>query len=189
MSITYADALALAFGERPFAVEDFRIRIGSLRPVQTLSELKSRGIVGRVGRGRYRLLGPSERPDLRAAEWTRVRKAILASGLPMGWTGPEAVTLWTGGRYTVSPTVYLHEFHIEVPRRSERAWRRYLRLRRVSTSPHRRTGAVVRLATGQRASFATHRGEPVISRRETLDLIRSHRALYAEADKLLERDR
>lgn len=189
MTITYADALSLSFGESPFTVEEFRIRIGSLRPSQSLSELKTRGIVRRVERGKYRLLAPGERPDLRAEEWSRVRIALLDSGLPMAWTGTDAVSLWTGGRYTLSPTMYLREFSIEVPSRSVPAWRRYLRARRISTNPHRRTGAIVHLSSGKRSHFASHRGEPVIPRGETLELIRSHRGLYGEADNLVERQR
>lgn len=181
--------MSLSFGTEPFTVEEFRVRIGSLRPVQTLSELKSRGLVLRLGRGRYRLLEPSERPDLRAAEWNRVRSLILDSGLPMAWTGPDAVALWTGWRYTISPTMFLREFHIEVPEEDAGAWSRYLRAHRVSTSHLRRTGAVVRLRTGKRRAYSRHRGEPVIPRSETMALIRAHRGLYAEADKLVERQR
>lgn len=189
MPLGYADALAISFGAEPFTVEEFRVRIGSLRPSQTLSELKTRGVVARVGRARYRLLGPDERPDLRSSEWNRVRSSLLSSGLPMGWSGPDAVALWTGGRYTLSPTMYMREFSIEVPESSRVAWIRYLRAHRISTNPRRRIGAVVRMSVGNRRRFSSHRGEPVIPRIETLRLIRSHRGLYGDSDKLLERQR
>lgn len=126
---------------------------------------------------------------MRSSEWNRVRSELLSSGLPMGWTGPDAVALWTGGKYTVSPTVYMKEFRIEVPASVLTAWTRYLRARRISTNPRRRIGAVVLITARTHARFSIHRGEPVIPRNETLKLIRSHRGLYGEADKLLERQR
>lgn len=186
MTIGYSDAIALAFGDSPFSLREFEIRIGSLRPAQTLSELKTRGIVARLGRGRYRLLTPGERPDLRSAEWERVRRLLLSSGLPMGWAGRDAVALWTGWRYTVSPSMYFREFEVVVPENTRREWASYLRLHHISTDPRRRTGALVRIQTKASVRFSAHRGEPVISRKETLKLIRSHRGLYGEADELVE---
>lgn len=189
MTIGYTDAIALAFGGSSFSLREFGIRIGSLRPAQTISELKTRGVIARVGRGRYRLLAPQERPDLRSSEWGRVRRLLLSSGLPMRWTGREAVALWTGWRYTVSPSVYFREFEVEVPEDSKRQWVSYLKAHHISTDPRRRTGAVVRIRVRAGANFSTHRGEPVISREETLRLIRSHRGVYGEADELVERGR
>ena len=143
MPIDYAEAASHLYGRGPFTLKDFAIRTGSLRAAKTLSELKTRGLAERVGRGRYRMLGPEERPDLRAAEWSRVRAVLLHSGLPMAWTGPSAVSVWTGGRYTVSPSAFVREFHIEVPRGSRVRWKAYLRDNRVSTDPHRRIGSKV----------------------------------------------
>lgn len=189
MPIGYVDALALAFGDAPFTVGEFSARLASLRPAQTLSELKTRGLVARVGRGRYRLLPPGERPDLRAAEWSRVRSSLLTSGLPMRWAGNEAVALWTGWRYTVAPSMFLRVFEIEVPKSALGAWKGYLRRSHIVTNPRRRTGGLVRVIPRADFEVSIHRGEPVMSRNETLQLIRAHRAIYAEADKLVERKR
>ncbi len=93
MSLTYADAAAFLFGNRPFTVREFASRTGSPRPAKTLSELKCRGLVARVGRGRYRFLEAEERADPRAAEWARARRAILDADLPMAWTGTSAILL------------------------------------------------------------------------------------------------
>jgi hypothetical protein len=187
MSLGYADAIAQLWGGSVFTTREFSGRLGSLRPSQTLSELKTRGIIARVARGEYRLLGPEERPDLRAEEWRRVRTRLLGSGLPMAWTGAEAVGLWTGWRYRVSPSVFYRDFAIEVPRRSLSAWREFLKLNRISTDRRRRVGAVVTLVPTVKFSSARHRGEPVISRESTIRLIRAHRGVYAEADGLVER--
>ena len=186
MPFTYVEAAALAFGDRPFTVREFAARTGSLRAARTLNELKMRGEAERVARATYRLLRPEERPDRRAGEWTRARRLILESGLPMAWTGPDAVGVWTGWRYSVSPSAYLREFHLEIPRTSLSEWTAYLRSHRLSTDSRRRIGVKIVLEPVRRLRRARHRGEPVMPRRGVLALIRSHRGIYADADRLVE---
>lgn len=188
MCANYAEAAALLFGSRPFTVREFSARISYTRASRILSELKTRGVVARIGRGRYRLLGPDERPDLRAAEWNRVYRALRNSQLPMVWTDADAVQVWTGGCYTISPSVFIREFHIEVPRSAVARWRDYLRSRRISTNARRGIGARVILSTSREFRVTMHGGEPVISRRATLALIRAHPGLYANAAALVERE-
>jgi hypothetical protein len=186
MPFDYCEAASLSFGSDAFSIREFASRMGSRRAAQTLNEMKVRGLVERIARGRYRLLGPAERPDLRSSERLRVRGLILASPLPKAWAGPTAVEVWTGGRYRVSPSVYLSEFHLSIPRSSERAWREYLRGHRISADPSRRIGSKVVLHPTNRFRSAMHAGEPVLSRREVLGLIRAHRGIYADADELME---
>jgi hypothetical protein len=186
MWIDYAGAASHLYGREPFTLRDFELRTGSPRGAKTLSELKMRGLAERVGRGRYRMLGPEERPDLRAAEWSRVRHVLLGSRLPMAWAGSSAVSVWTRGSYTVSPSVFVREFHIDVPRGSMGRWLEYLRDNRVSTDPRRRIGSKVIISPKSRLRRVFHRGEPVIPRETVLALIRAHRGIYADADKLVE---
>jgi len=187
MPFDYYEAAALSFGAETFSTREFALRTGSLRPAKTLSELKMRGLAERLGRGTYRLLGPSERPDLRSVARARVRALLLASGLPMAWAGPTAVALWTGGRYFVSPSIYLMQFHISIPRRSEAKWRAYLRKHRISANPARRIGCTVLIQPTGRFAREFHSGNPVVPRTQVLALIRAHRGIYADADKLVGR--
>ncbi len=186
MGIDYYEAASLAFGERPFLVREFRSLTASPRAGKTLSELKSRGLVERLGRGRYRLLSPPERPDRRGAEWDRARSLLLGSGLPMAWTGPSAVEFWTRHRYFLSPSAFLREWHIEIPKESTRAWRTFLRNHRLSTSPRTRLGNRVVLHPVRRLHLETLHGEPVVPRAVVLKDIRSHPAIYAGAGRLME---
>jgi len=187
MPLRYSEAASLAFGASPFTAREFAMRTGSPRAARTLSELKMRGEVERVARGRYRLLSPPERPDRREGEWSRVRRLLLDAKLPMEWTGPEAVGLWTGWRYTVSPSVFTKVFTIDVPEDTLPAWEAYLRRCRVSTDPRRRIGAIARLNPVKHLHGTRHRGEPVIPREEVMSMIRNHRGIYAEASRLVER--
>ncbi len=186
MPSSYADIASLAFGSRPFTVKEFTSRIGTRRAGRILSEMKTRGLVERIGRGRYRVLSPSERPDLRGIEWNRINRLLLESTLPMAWTDADAVRVWTGGRYTVSPSAYLREFHIEVPERALGKWRDYLRAHRIGTDPRRKIGSKVVISTSHRFRMSRHRGEPVIPREAVLAKIRAHRGLFADADRLIE---
>lgn len=186
MPISYLDAVSLSFGSRPFTLKEFEAKTGSHRAARLLSEMKTRGHVERVGRGLYRVLPPDERPDLRGAEWERVNRLLLDSNLPMAWTGADAVRVWTGGRYTVSPSVFLHEFHIKIPASHSKSWRAYLRAHRVSSDPRRKIGSKVVLYTAPSIHPVIHRGEPVLSRSATLTMIREHRGLYADSKRLVE---
>ncbi len=186
MSPTYAEAASLAFGDKRFTVSEFASRMGTPRAVRLLSELKVRGVVERVGRGRYRVLPPGERPDLRSVHWERVKRLLLDAGLPMVWTDADAVRVWTDGRYTLSPSAYLRRFHIRVPKERLEDWRLYLRKHGVSVDSRRRIGSTVVITVADHIPRSRHRGEPVMSKAETLALIRGHRGLYADADKLVE---
>ena len=106
MTFTYFDALTSSFGDESFTTAELANRFGTARSAKLLSELKHRGLVERVGRGTYRCLSPKERPDLRSAEWSRVREVVLAGPDPKAWTGASALELWTAGGYRVSPSAY-----------------------------------------------------------------------------------
>jgi hypothetical protein len=183
---SYLDVASILFGNRSFTINEFEARTGALRGARLLSEMKTRGLVERTGRGTYRVLPLDKRLDMRGAEWGRVNRALLDSNLPMAWTGADAVRIWTGGRYTVSPSAFLHEFHIEIPSAYARRWRAYLRAHRVSTDSRRRIGSKVVLHARPSIRPEVHRGEPVSSRSATLAMIREHRGLYADADRFVE---
>ncbi len=134
MGIGYYEAASLSFGDRPFTSREFEARMASRRPAKLLSEFKMRGLAERLGRGKYRLLSPGNRPDRRAGEWNRVREILLKSHLPMAWSGPTAVELWTRYRYFVSPSVFVREWHMDVPTEAVTSWTSYLRAHRVSTN-------------------------------------------------------
>lgn len=185
MSLTYADIGVHLFGEREFESAEFARRTGNPRAAKVLSELLVRGVVARNGRGRYRFLRPSERPDLRAAEWKRVRSTIVDSPLPKAWDGPSAVEVWTDGRYKVSPSMYSRVFYIAVPEAKVEDWIGYLSSHGVSTRAWKRIGARVEVRGVSSFRAETVRGEPVISREEVSDLIRDHPGVYADAESLL----
>ena len=185
MALTYIDVLSSLFGGRRFTTLEFARRSGNPRAAKVLSELKHRGLVERVGRGKYRCLSPSERPDLRNAEWGRVHDVVLSGPDPKAWAGETALELWTGGRYRLAPSLYSRVFNLAVPRLRREDWVRYLSSHRVSTRSKKRIGARVELTTADDLNPVLIDGEPVVARSEVERLIREHPALYGNADELL----
>lgn len=186
MSLTYFDAASTLFGRREFSVGEFRRRVGSPRAAKVLNELKTRGLVERMGRGRYRCLGPEERPDLRAVEWRRVRDVMREAPLWWAWAGSSAVEAWTRGRYKLSPSPFVREFHVGIHETDRKKWEAYLHRHGVSTGAGKHIGAHVSLESLPRdTSVEEIGGEPVLGRDEVLRLIREHPALYESAEALL----
>ena len=185
MTLTYADTITTIFGEREFSTKEFAIKFGNAAGAKTLSELKRRGVVGRIRRGVYRCLAPSERPDLRRAEWERVRGAILRGPEPKAWAGPTAVEVWTEGRYRLATSSTLRVFEVAISARGAKTWAAYLRRNRISTSPTKRVGARVKLVRSTRLHRVCVRGEPVLPRETVERLIADHPALYGNAGDLL----
>ena len=187
MALTYFDAASLSFGKREFTVGEFAARTGNPRAAKVLSELKHRGLVNRIGRGRYRCLGPEERPDLRFNDWERIRLILLSAPLPKAWSGSSAVELWTSGRYCVSPSAFIREFHLAVPVEHMDRWKAYLENHRISLNPDKRIGVRVHLIPKDKwGGNVEHSNEPVIPRDEVLKIIRNLPAIYAGAEELLD---
>jgi len=185
VTITYEEIGAHLFGEAEFTSGEFARRVGTPRAAKILSELKHRGLVSRLGHGTYRFLRPIERPDRRSSEWSRTKRVVLAGPAPKAWTGSTAVEVWTGHRYTVSPSVFYRVFELAVPSRSVSAWKDYLRGNRIAFESRKRVGARVELVPVRTVRAETVEGEPVIPRRDVISLIRAHPAIYANSEELL----
>jgi len=181
MALTYSDTVSALYGDREFSVAEFSRAINSPRASRTLSELKRRGVVARVGRGRYRCLGPSEKPDLRAAEYRRVRGIARALPYRFAWTGPSAVEVWTDGRYSAPPSLALSELHIAVEATDVGPTLRYLRSHGISLGGRKRTGTVVRLHSVSKLRCVIKGHEPVVPRRAVDEFIRAHPDVFGGA--------
>ena len=186
MGLTYFDAIISRFGENEFSVKDLTNLTGNSRSSKLLSEMKMRGIVERIGRGKYRVLSISERSDRRLIEWERIRMLIIKAPWKKAWAGSTAVEIWTDGKYKVSPNLYLKVFHLLINKSELEEWKRYLTRFGVSFSGKKRVGACVVLESSPNVDLVTVAGEPVIPKDDVLRLIRSHPGLYAGAEDLIE---
>ena len=185
MPLTYDEAGTLAFGDAEFSTAEFDRRLGVDTGAKVLSELKRRGLVLRVARGRYRFCSPSERPDMRFLEWSRVRRILLRGPEPKAWAGPTAVEVWTRGGYAVSPSAFARVFSLAIPEESVALWEAYLSKNGLSAKPRKRIGARVKLLPVKRLKSVDVGGEPVIPRSEVVTMIRSRPSVFAGAEELL----
>ena len=185
MATDYLDAIDHLYGTSEFTVQDFSIRVANPRASKLLSDLKARGHVARVGRGRYRRLSPAERPDLRRFEWERVREILLKGPGKKAWAGTSAVEVWTDGKYRISPSVFVRIYTMAVPRTSMASWDRYLHSKGLSRRSKRRIGPRIELLPVENVRVTFHDGEPVIPRSDVLELIRAHPAIFANAEELV----
>lgn len=183
MVLTYFDAATLLFRESEFTAAEFSRRTGNPRAAKVLSEMKKRGLVARTGRGRYRCLRPSERPDLRGTDLRRVWESIRSAPYRSAWTGPTAVLLWTDGGYEVAPTVFRPEFHLAVEKKDLRRWRRHLRAHRLPVESRKRLGPRLVLHPKAAVRSVELDGHRVVTRDETLRIVRGNPFLYEGAEE------
>ncbi|EQD69513.1 sigma-70 like region 4 HTH domain-containing protein [mine drainage metagenome] len=186
MGLTYLDVIISLFGEEEFTTAEFRAVTGNFRSAKLLSELKMRGVVERIGRGEYRVLPLSKRPDTRIIEWERVRNIITKAPWDKAWAGSTAVEIWTNGRYKISPNPYLRVFHLLVHKSEVEEWKKYLRKSGISYSGKKRVGSFVNLEVTSKINSTLVAGEPVIPKDEVLRIIKNHPGLYADAGELIE---
>ncbi len=185
-SLTYSDVIISRFGENEFTAKELVILTENSRSAKLLSELKMRGIVERVDRGKYRVLPLSERPDTRIIEWRRARNIIINAPWKKAWTGSTTVEVWTNGRYKISPNPYLRVFHLSVLKPELDKWRKYLRRFGISYSGKKRVGCFVDLKRSLKVNSTIVAGEPAITKGEVLKLIRNHPGIYAGTCELIE---
>lgn len=185
MGLTYYDVLSFHFRNSEFTAEDVRILLRNERSAKLLSDLKFKGLVERTGRGRYRVLSPSERVNNRSHEWKRVERVVSSSPYAFAWAWSSAVEKWTDGAYIVSPNPYYRDYYIEVNDKETAKWNEYLKSHSVSSIGNRRIGAVVNLIPREHVSYVLLNGDKVISKKRTIELIREHRGIFAEADELI----
>lgn len=187
MGLTYPEILSLHFGENEFTSKEVSDLLHYERSAKLLSDLKFKGVLERTGRGRYRCLSPAERPDIRSIEWNRVTNIINRSPLEMAWDWSSAVERWTNGRYHVGPNPFHRIFYISVFRKDVEKWKDYLKSHEVATSGKKKVGASVELIPRKDVKFVHLNDEKVIPREDTLKIIKKHRGIFGEADKLIER--
>lgn len=95
------DIMRAAFVDRTFSPKEASAALSLPRPEATLHRLKLAGLIEPAGRGRYRIAAPDLRLRIARARARMLAARILDAGLPVALDGPDAVRLWTEGRYSV----------------------------------------------------------------------------------------
>ena len=153
---------------------------------------RSLGMIERIGRGRYRSLVTREDADEVKSLFDRVRDAALAlpTSFPGAYDGGTAVFFWTRGGYVAGWTQWRVVIEVRVPGSRESAARRALRDLGIDVfagyPPANMLGVFAKLNLAERVRRTFVGGAPVVTKRETLKLIRDNPGAFADAAGLIE---
>ncbi len=139
--MTYYDLWVVLLGwRREFTVAEFRSTFPS--PNKVLHDMARKGLLERVGRGRYRVNSPRRYLEARF----NVRDAyelVRRAGMEYAFTAPDAVFIWTKGGYNVGRFFAYYPIHLKVRRDELDRWAGFFkpsgRRFHVSGEPVRRT--------------------------------------------------
>lgn len=178
------------FGERPFTVGQFEVTFPSPRPHRTLSDLKLRGFVERVGRGEYRTLAPERWARHRSSLTVEdVERALTEAPWPYAFTAASAVRVWTRGRYAAGSTPGYQAVDIAVRSKDVRRWKDFLSARGVVAreAKNRGTAAGVEVILHGRPNVAASRfdGVPVDPKPRVLAYVRRNASVFAPAEGMI----
>jgi len=178
------DLLREAFPSSEFSTREASAVLGtSTATTRTLlNEFRTKGLLIRAGRGRYRVAPDSNRAALDRRRIELRLQHALEPPLQIGLDGPDAVSLWTRGRYTVGsgPTA----IHIAVAADDEQTYRRYLdEIGLPVGEEHRGPHVVLRVVP--EPCFTVLDGKPVLDRDAVLVFIHDNPIAYDGADDWL----
>jgi len=133
---------ALWSWRREFTVAEFRSTFPSPSPNKVLHDMARKGLLEKVGWGRYRVNSPREYLGARF----NVRDAyelVRGAGMDYAFTGPDAVFFWTKGGYNVDRFFAFYPIHLKVKKDELAKWERFFESKskrfHVNGEPVRRT--------------------------------------------------
>ena len=141
--MAYYDLWVVLLGwRREFTVAEFRSMFPSPSPNKVLHDMARKGLLERVGRGRYRVNSPRRYVEVRF----NVRDAyelVRRAGMEYAFTGPDAVFIWTRGGYNVGRFFAYYPIHLKVRKGDLGRWVEFFRsggrMFHVNGEPVRRT--------------------------------------------------
>lgn len=178
------DLLREMFPSSDFSTREASTVIGaSAATTRTLlNELRTKGLLVKTGRGRYKVAPDSNRAALTRRRMELQLERALEIPLDIGLDGPDAVSVWTRGRYTVRSEP--NAIHVAVTADDEEAYRKYLNdVGLLVGEEHRRPHVILRVVPAP--CFTTLDGLRVLTRHAVLSFIHENPIAYDGADEWL----
>lgn len=119
----------LRIWKKEFTVREFASTFSSPDPNKVLHDMTRKGLLERVGWGRYRVNSPEEYLA-RQIDVAGSYELLKNAGLPYALTGPDAVFVWTKGGYQADRFFGFYPIHLKVKKRDLQKWRRFFKSRR-----------------------------------------------------------
>lgn len=115
--------------KREFSVKEFSSTFISPNPHKVLHDMVSKGLLGKVGWGKYRVSSPGEymrkRIDIKQGY-----ELIKQAGLDYSLTGPDAIFFWTKGGYNADRFFGFYPIHIKIKKDEFEGWKKFFKLKR-----------------------------------------------------------
>ena len=115
--------------KREFTVREFSSAFTSPDPNKVLHDMARKGLLERVGWGKYRVNSPEEYLAKRTnitGSYDLLKKPCMRYTL----TGPDAVFLWTKGGYQVDRFFGFYPIHLKVEKQELIKWERFFSSRK-----------------------------------------------------------
>lgn len=110
---------------REFSTGDFVRTFYSPDPNKVLHDMAKKGMLERIGTGKYRVIDSGEYLSERY-DSNKAYSFLSSSKLPYALTGVDAVYVWTRGGYNVDRFFGFYPIHIKVGKTSVKRWKRLL---------------------------------------------------------------
>ena len=190
--MAYYDLWAILWRwRREFTVAEFRSIFPSPSPHKVLHDMAKKGLLKKVGWGRYRVSSPKEYLEVRFSvkdAYELVRRA----GMNYAFTGPDAVFFWTKGGYNIDRFFAFYPIHLKVEKGELKRWEGFLESRgkrfHVVGEPIRRTlfGTFYVLYPEDEFKVEDLGGFKVIPLKETVEFCRRNIYSYEPALEMLD---
>jgi len=118
----------LSSWKKQFTVKEFSSTFSSPDPNKVLHDMTKKGLLERVGWGKYTVNSPEEYLAKRtniADSYNLVKK----TGLRYAFTGPDAVFFWTKGGYQADRFFGFYPIHLKVENKDLSKWTKFFRLK------------------------------------------------------------
>jgi hypothetical protein len=190
--MAYYDLWAVLWSwRREFTVAEFRSTFPSPSPHKVLHDMARKGLLEKVGWGRYRVNSPREYVERRFSVQDAY-ELIRDAERGYAFTGPDAVFFWTKGGYNVDRFFAYYPIHVKVKESDLEAWMGFLEAQgmrfHVIGKPVRRTlfGTFYVLHLEDDIEFEEIDGFKVIPLKETVEFCLRNIYSYEPALEMLD---
>lgn len=111
--------------KKEFSIREFSSVFASPDPNKVLHDMAQKGLLERVGWGKYKVSSPEEYLTKR----TNIAKSyglLNEAGMRYALTGPDAVFFWTKGGYQVDRFFGFYPIHLKVEEKDLTKWGAFL---------------------------------------------------------------
>lgn len=115
--------------KKEFTVREFSSVFASPDSNKVLHDMTKKGLLERIGWGKYRVNSPEEYLA-RRIDVSKAYDLLNQAGMDYALTGPDAVFFWTKGGYQVGRFFGFYPIHLKVVKDDLRRWKKFFSARK-----------------------------------------------------------